>query len=227
MPTPHDANVGFTLSMAARSRLIHVLDNFAAALPQASALLIDRAGRIVEIARKPLGVKLEDISALAAGCFASTDKLARSMGEDSFALFFEHSADLQVYVWPVGDQALLVILLKGTESLAHIEQQLEGQVGNELAAIMQEVRAPIQAVPPPRLTPQDVPAEVQKVVSEFNTFVTQLQTKRANEFNAAIQTKVLHARGDIGKSMSRQRWDEAGRIAENTRAWLIRMIPNQ
>lgn len=225
MSTPHDANVGFILSRAARSRLIHVLDNFAAALPQASSLLIDRAGRIVEIARKPLGVKLEAVSALAAGCFASTDRLAHSMGEESFALFFEHSADLQVYVWPVGDQALLVILLKGTESLAHIEQQLEGQVGKELAEIMEEVRTPLQAVPPPRLAPLTVPAEVQKTVGEFNTFVTQLQAERPNELNEAVQAKILHARGDIGKSMSRQRWDEARRIAEDTRAWLTRMIP--
>jgi len=44
-----DSNVAFTVSQEARIRLIRCLDALAAALPQASAFLLDRAGRFVDV----------------------------------------------------------------------------------------------------------------------------------------------------------------------------------
>ncbi|MEK7766557.1 MAG: roadblock/LC7 domain-containing protein, partial [bacterium] len=147
---PADANIGFTLTGDGRTRLVRVLDAFAAALPSASAILIDKAGRIVEIARKPLGVKLEAIAALASACHASTHELAHAMKEDEFALLFENEDEQQVYVWPVADRALLVILVKGAAAVDALEQHMDGALGKELIAVIAGARDTLQAVPPPR-----------------------------------------------------------------------------
>ena len=97
-------------------------------------------------------------------------------------------------------------------------------MGQELAAIMDEVRDPLQAVPPPRIAPQDVPAQVREKIKGLNALVTELQTKREKDFSEEIRGKILRARGDMGQSMSRQRWDEASRLADDTCAWLLRLL---
>src|SRR6185436_1007569 len=121
-----DVNVGFVLSPEGRGRVVRILDDLAASLPQASAVLIDRAGRIVDVARKPLGVKLEELATLAAGVFASSAALGTSMGEEAFTLEFEHDNEQEVLVWPVGVRALLVVLVKGLDGAAKVEERMDG-----------------------------------------------------------------------------------------------------
>lgn len=220
-----DANVGFTLTPQGRQRLIRLLDTFADQLPQASAFLVDLAGRIVEIARKPVGVKLEEISALAAGCYASTEKLAGSFQEQHFALAFQHEDDRQVLVWPVGERALLVVLLRGVAALEQLEEKMDGPLGADLAAVVQEAREPLQAVPPPRIEPAEVPAAVHERERMLTNLVMDLQAKRPAEFTPPVIAKLLHAREDLARAVSECDWDLASGICNSTIAWLSSTFP--
>lgn len=219
---PADANVGFTLTAEGRTRLIRVLDALATALPQASAVLIDLAGRIVEIARKPLGVKLEAIAALASACHASTHELAGSLGEEEFALLFENEDDQQVYVWPVADRALLVVLVKGaTAGVELLEQQMEGAPGKELEAVVTSARAPLQAVPPPRIAPPTVPASVGHQVQGLVFTIMELQGSHPKAFTPEVSARLLRSREEVVQAMSRHDWDKALALCEATRTWLV------
>lgn len=220
-----DANVGFTLPAQARSQLIHILDSFAEALPQASSLLTDKAGRIVEIARKPLGVDLEALAALAAGCNASTNELARFLGDEGFMLFFEHDDDRQVFIWPVADRALLVVLLKGDAWGQKLEELVDGKLGKDLAAVIGNAREPLQAVPPPRIKPQPPPGPVTTKMKDLSAKIMLLQSSRAREFTDDVNARLLKDREEIVQAVNRQDWGRAGEICDVTLDWLTRAFP--
>ncbi|MEK7474984.1 MAG: hypothetical protein AAB152_05040 [Candidatus Coatesbacteria bacterium] len=220
-----DANVGFTLTPQGRMRLIRLLDTFAEQLPQASAFLTDLAGRIVEIARKPVGVKLEEISALAAGCYASTHQLAGAFQEKNFALAFQHEDDRQVLVWPVGERALLVVLLRGVSALEDLEEKMEGPLGADLAAVVQEAREPLQSVPPPRIEPAEVPPEVRALERALTELIMDLQAKHPTGFTPEVSSRLLHAREDLARAIAGGDWPRAGELCASTRAWLGQVFP--
>jgi predicted regulator of Ras-like GTPase activity (Roadblock/LC7/MglB family) len=227
MPAP-DSNIGFTLTPQGRSQLIRVLDFLSEALPQATAILIDRAGRIVDVARRPIGgVNLEAISALAAGCYASTRELGKTMADEEFSLLFEHEDDQQMYVWPVSDRALLVMLLKGSAAVDQLEERMEGKLGAELNAVVNEGRAPLQAVPPPRVSPLEVPADLTKKMSALTVLIMDLQAKRAAELTGEINARLLKARDDLGRALGMQNWEMAGEICESTKKWLASAFPQR
>lgn len=220
-----DANVGFTLTPQGRTRLIRLLDTFAEQLPQASAFLTDLAGRIVEIARKPIGVKLEEISALAAGCYASTHQLAGSFQEKNFALAFEHEDERQVLVWPVGERALLVVMLRGVSALEQLEEKMEGPLGADLASVVQEAREPLKSVPPPRIEPAEVPPEVREQERQLNELVMGLQGRQPAGFTPEVTAKILHAREDLARAIGSGDWAKAGQICASTGTWLSGAFP--
>jgi predicted regulator of Ras-like GTPase activity (Roadblock/LC7/MglB family) len=215
-----DANIGFTLTPEGRSRLIHVLDGFAAALPSASAILIDKAGRIVEIARKPVGVNLEAISALAAGCHASNHELAKAIGEEDFSFLFEHTDDRQVYVWPVADRGLLVVLLKGYAGAEQLEKMMDEKMGKDLEAVLTGAREPLRSVPPPRVDPSDVPPELGSKMKALTMLILDVQARKSAAFNEATRARLLKDREDLVQAMSRRDWVRAGGLIESTTAWI-------
>jgi len=215
-----DSNVAFTVSQEARIRLIRCLDALAAALPQASAFLIDRAGRIVDVPRKPPGVDLEAISALAAGVHASTQELAESLGDRGFALLFEHGDDRQVYVWPILGRALLVVLMKGAVGVEQLEQQMEGPLGKELEAVVQEARDPLQTVAAPRIEPHQVPPEITAKVHSLNAMVTEMQGKNPVLLSGENGARLLRAREVMVQTASKQDWERTSSICDQTTAWL-------
>lgn len=215
-----DANVGFTLTPDARMRLIRTLDAIAQAIPQSSALLIDLAGRIVDIPRKPPGVNIEAISALSAGVNASTNELAGSMGEKAFALLFEHGDDRQLYVWPVAERSLLVVLLRGATAVEQLEDLMEGKLGQELEAVVREAREPLKSVPPPRIEPAAVPPALEEQVRLLHAFTMDVQARKPNAFSGEGNRRLLKAREELVQAMTRQDWDAAGRVCDETRRWL-------
>ena len=221
-----DANVGFTLSPTSRSTLIRILDAFAAALPQASAVLTDKAGRIVEIARKPVAVDLEAIAALAAGCNASTNELARSLGDDSFMLFFEHEDDRQVFVWPVGDRALLLVLLKGGAWGEQLEELVDGKLGKELSQVIGEGREPLQAVPPPRIKPPEPPPkDIAAQMQALSSKILMLQSSRAKEFTPEVNAYLVKVREDVVQNVNRKDWPRVTAVCNTALDWLNRAFP--
>jgi len=215
-----DANIGFTLTPEGRMRLIRSLDAITQAIPQSAALLIDLAGRIVDVPKRPPGVNLEAISALAAGCHASTTELAVTMGEKSYALLFEHGDDRQVYVWPVGERALLVVLLKGSASVEQLETHMEGKLGAELESVVKDAREPMKSVPPPRIEPAEGPSILEDKVRTLNAFIMDIQANKPGSLAGERSKRLLKAREELVQAMSHEFWEKASDICDETRKWL-------
>ncbi len=195
-------------------------------VPATATVLTDLAGRIVEVGRKPLGVNLEAISALAAGCHASTHELARNMGETEFSILFEHEDNQQVLVWPIGGRALLVVLLKDAPSAGKLEELLDGKLGHELADVVSQSREPLRSVPPPRISPQDLPAPVKEEMGRLNSLISELQAKRAQHFTPDVSARLLRERENLLQALGRQEWDQARGVCANTQNWLKRVMPS-
>lgn len=226
MPPPvqaGDANVGLVLTQPQRMQVARDLDGLVEGLGMSSSVLIDRAGRIVEIARKPFGVNLPAISALAAGCYATTHELASAMGEAEYSLLFQHENDQQVYIWPVGERALLVVLLKGAQAagVGTLEERLNGSLGTDLATVMKDAREPLKTVPPPRVVAPDVPAELKQRTRALTGLIMDLQAKRPKDFTPEVNAGLLRAREQLVQNLSRRDWRKAWEICEGTRQWLL------
>ena len=220
MPPIGDANIGFTLTPDGRTRLIRALDSLTQAIPQSVAVLIDLAGRIVDVPKRPPGVNLEAISALAAGCHASTTELAVTMGEKAYALLFEHGDDRQVYVRPVGERALLIVLLKGAASVELLETHMEGKLGTDIDAVVKEAREPMKTVPPPRIEPAEGPSIIEEKVRTLNAFIMDIQTNKPAALAGERNKRLLKAREELVQAMSHGFWDKASEICDETRVWL-------
>jgi predicted regulator of Ras-like GTPase activity (Roadblock/LC7/MglB family) len=220
-----DVNVGFVLSPEGRGRVIRMLDELAAALPSASAVLIDRAGRIVEVARRPPGIRLEELAALAAGVFASSNALGQSMGEASFTLEFEHENDQEVLVWPVGERALLVVLVKGLDGAEKLEEKMESVMGKELATVVALAQEPPRSIPPPRVEASAMPPSLSEQIRELTLLVMTLQAAHPAKFTPEVHVKMLRFREDLTRSVGREDWDHAGEYASAALLWLKTNLP--
>ena len=228
MPPPvqaGDANVGLILSQPQRMQVARTLDGLVEGLAQSSSVLIDRAGRIVEIARKPFGVNLPAISALAAGCYATTHELATAMGEAEYSLLFQHENDQQVYIWPVGERALLVVLLKGAQSggVGTLEERLNGALGTDLAGVVKDAREPLKTVPPPRIIAPDIPVELKQRTRALTGLIMDLQSKRPKDFTPESLTfqqalDLLAERGARGPATPRGRRGRSAKAAPTKKA---------
>jgi predicted regulator of Ras-like GTPase activity (Roadblock/LC7/MglB family) len=220
-----DVNVGFILTPEGKGRVVRILDDLAAALPSASAVLIDRAGRIVEVARRPLGVKLDELAALAAGVFASSNALGQSMGEAAFTLEFEHENDQEVLVWPVGERALLVMLVKGLDGAEKLEERMEGLMGKELATVVGMAQEPPRSIPPPRVEAAAMPPSLAERIRELTLLVMGLQAAHAAKFTPDVHLKMLRFREDITRSVGREDWEHAEEHAYAALLWLKTNLP--
>lgn len=216
-----DTNVGFIFTQGQRIQVGRLLDSVVDGLAQSSSVLIDRAGRIAEIARKPVGVNLHAISALAAGCFATTHELAAAMGEAEYSLLFQHENEQQVYIWPVADRALLVVIMRGNVGVQTLEDRLTGSVGIDLTRVVMEAQAPVMAVPPPRVTPPEVPVELRHRTRALSALIMDLQTRRPGDFTQDVNTGLLRSREQLVQAMSKRDWRKAWEICEGTRQWLL------
>lgn len=224
MGTPgsaRDTNVGFILTGIQRQRLARLLDGLVDGLPKSTSVLIDRAGRIVEIARKPLGVRLQAISALAAGCFATTNELAKAMGDEGYSLLFQHENQEQVYIWPVAERALLVVLMQGALGVGTLEQRLADNLGRDLVDIIEQAQEPVKQVPPPRVAPPEVPPEVRHRTRALTALIMDLQGRRPQDFTPEVNSGLLRAREQLVQALSRRDWRKAWELCEGTRQWLL------
>lgn len=220
-----DANIGFTLTPDGRARLLGILDRLVGDQPQASAVLTDLAGRIVEIARKPLGVKLDEIAALAAGTHASSQQLAVAMEEGEFALVFLHDDDRQVAVWPLAGRALLVAILRGTASTGEFEHRMDGALGRELVAVLEAAREPLKSVPPPRVTAAEIPAPVAAQMRMLTERIMTLQAGFPAGFPPEIQARLVKSRDDLGRTIGALDWPGATKLLAETGRWLMTVTP--
>lgn len=225
MAGPADANIGFTLTPDGRARLLGILDRLVGDQPQASAVLTDLAGRIVEIARKPLGVKLEEIAALAAGTHASSQQLATAMEEGEFALTFLNDDERQVAVWPLAGRALLVVILRSAASAGEFEHRMDGALGRELVSVLESAREPLKSVPPPRIAAAEIPAPIAAQMRMLTERIMLLQAAAPGGFSPEVQARLLKARDDLGRTIGALDWPGATKLLAETGRWLMTVSP--
>jgi len=216
----NDSNVGFILEPTQRVRLKEVMEGIITDLPQGYSVLIDHAGRIVEAAREPAGVQLEALSALSAGCYATTLELAKVMGEDEYSLLFRQEDDHQVFIWPVSGRALLVAQISTAKAVDALEERLSGPLGRELIGIVRDAKMPEKKVPPPRIVIEEIPYEVQARMKSLTAIIMDLQAKRAEQFNDEVKKILLKSREELIKAVSVQDWRRAMGLCNWTRQWL-------
>ena len=216
----NDSNVGFILEAAPKARLREVMEGLITDLPQGYSVLIDHAGRIVEAAREPVGVQLEALSALSAGCYATTLELAKVMGEEEYSLLFRQEDDHQVYIWPVSGRALLVAQIRTTKAVDELEERLGGPLGRELISIVRDAKMPERKVPPPRIVIEEIPYEVQARMKTLTAIIMDLQAKRHDEFNDEVKRILLKSREELIKAVAGQDWRRAMGLCTWTRQWL-------
>ncbi len=219
--TSPDTNVGFVLDSAQQTRVAGLMERILDELPQGYSVLIDRAGRIVNVCHEPVGVQLEALSALSAGCYATTNELAKVMGEEEYSLLFRQEDDNQVYVWPVADRALLVVLLKTSRGVEMLEERLGGPMGRELVAMVRTAKLPDRPTPPPRIVIEEIPYEVRTRTRNLTALITSLQTRMPEKFNDEIKRVLLKAREEIIKSITAQDWRRTMGVCEWCRQWLF------
>jgi len=217
-----DSNVGFMLTTAQRQQVIKSLSGCVEGMPSASAILIDRAGRVVEDASRPTGVNLPAISALAAGCYATTHELAKTVGQPEYSLLFQHEDGRQVYIWPVGVRGLLVALLGGVRFVPELEMRLKGAVGTALAEVVAAAQEPERHVPPPRIVTLEVPEEVKAKTKVLTALLLDLQQRSGGKFPPEASRFLLQARDRLARALSNSEWKEALAECESTRAWLVK-----
>jgi len=168
-----------------------------------------------------MGVDLPAISALAAGCFATTHELAAAMGENEYSLLFQHENNEQVYITPVVDRALLVVITHGTQSVEAMEQRLGTGIKSTLDSIIEGAAEPPRGVPPPRVVPMEVPNEVRQRLRALTGLIMDLQAKRPRDFTAEINRGLLISREQLVQTLSRRDWRKAWELIEGTRQWLL------
>ena len=220
----HDSNVAFTLTQNQRGHVMRALASAVAGMPAASAILIDHAGRIVEEASRPTGVNLPAISALAAGCYATTHELAKTVGQPEYTLLFQHDNGQQVYIWPVADRALLVALLNNPQYVPELERRLAGDTGKELTAVIAGAQEPEKRVPPPKVTLTEIPPDVRRHTRDLATLLMDLQNRSGGAFSSETSRYLLSSRDELVRALGRSDWKMAIDICVATRTWLSRNL---
>ena len=215
-----DSNTAFTLTQIQRQQVIRAMTACVDEIPTASAMLIDHAGRVVEESSRPTGVNMQAISALAAGCYATTHELAKTVGQPEYSLLFQHDNGQQVYIWPVADRALLVALLKSAVHVPILEKKLAGEAGAELSAVITAAQAPEKRVPPPKVVLTDMPEEVRTHTRTLATLLADLQARSGGTFTPETARYLLQSRDELVRSLGRGDWKSTIGICEATRKWL-------
>jgi predicted regulator of Ras-like GTPase activity (Roadblock/LC7/MglB family) len=104
-----------------------------------AAFLIDRNGQPIA----STGENIEDVDAtslasLTAGNVASTDALAKLIGEKEFSVLFHEGEKDNLHISMVGNKAILMILFDERSSLGLVRLRVR-KATNELAAIFEEI----------------------------------------------------------------------------------------
>jgi len=123
-------------------------------------------------------------------------------------------------VWPILGRALLVVLMKGAVGVEQLAQQMEGPLGKELEAVVQEARDPLQTVAAPRIEPHQVPPEITAKVHSLNAMVTEMQGKNPVLLSGENGARLLRAREVMVQTASKQDWERTSSICDQTTTWL-------
>lgn len=117
-------------------RIDAVLEEFLAASQARAALLIDSEGHPVTKKGMTSSFDSDSLAALVAGSFASTQALAKVLGESEFSVIFHQGTNENIQISMVAERALLVIIFDDRTTVGMVRiycKELSQQLGEILA----------------------------------------------------------------------------------------------
>ncbi len=111
--------IGF-LGQPEVQRLDDLLGSYLSETGVRTALLIDRAGRMLTSAGEHADFDGTTFASLAAADFAASDQLAVLLGESEFASLYHHGDHRSMYLADVGGRAILAALFDGLTTLGMV-----------------------------------------------------------------------------------------------------------
>src|SRR6185503_17327780 len=104
--------------------------------------------------------------------------------------------------------------------LGEFEHRMDGALGRELAAVIEQAREPLKSVPPPRVSPADIPPPIAAQMRMLTERIMLLQASAPAGFPPEMQARLLKARDDLGRTISALDWLGATRLLAETSRWL-------
>lgn len=140
-----DGNVNLVVSDADLAALTDALQPLLTSGGARCALLIDTAGKVITAPGNLGGLEPVTIAALAAGNYATTQALARRIGEREFSLVFQRDRELNLHLSAITPEALLIVLFDEASPLGGIRtriKQVTAPVRQALARCMRGAVGP-------------------------------------------------------------------------------------
>lgn len=137
-----DGNVNLLINDERLRELGTALGGLAVQADVLCVLLVDAAGRRVASAGRTERIDADTVAALAAGDLASSRALARRVGERAFSLLFQRDREINVFLAPAGEEAILIVLFSQEAPLAAVMgrvREAERAVARTLAACERQI----------------------------------------------------------------------------------------
>lgn len=129
--------IGF-LGQSELHRLDDLLASYLEEAGVRSALLVDRAGRLLTAAGERAAFDSTTFASLAAADFAASDQLAVLLGESEFASLYHHGEQRSMYLADVGGRAIVAALFDDHTTLGMVRITTRNLVPR-LGAILDEL----------------------------------------------------------------------------------------
>jgi len=102
-------------------------------------LLVDKDGHLVTKEGESSKYEMDTISALVAGSFAATKRMAKLLGKEEFSIMFHQGKKDNIQLSLVGDRTLLSVVFDDKSTLGMV--RLYGsQVASKLTELFEEIR---------------------------------------------------------------------------------------
>lgn len=132
-----EVSPSFTLSIEQAEAIDTCLERMAYESEASSIILADITGQLISERGKTMGINTQVLSALAAGELSATQEMARLVGERArFNLLLHEGDERSVYLSPVGNKMLLIIVFDGRTPIGLVRIILKNAV-EELGPILE------------------------------------------------------------------------------------------
>ncbi len=132
-----EVSPSFTLSIEQAEAIDTCLERMAYESEASSIILADVTGQLISERGKTMGINTQVLSALAAGELSATQEMARLVGERArFNLLLHEGDERSVYLSPVGNKMLLIIVFDGRTPIGLVRIILKNAV-EELGPILE------------------------------------------------------------------------------------------
>ena len=143
------ANFAFVLFEEDAARISEILQDFLKETDAKTCLLIDRGGQLIAAEGDSASLDTMSLSALAAGAFASTNEIARLVGETEFTVLYHQGKKGHIHVSHVDDDTLMMAIFDDKTTVG-IVRLYSRDTEERIAQVMKDSRSR-QGNPPPEI----------------------------------------------------------------------------